>query len=311
MKKTFSFFFLLYAACILNAQPNPPGGLIINHGWPIYCDSACLFDWNDVSPASYYGFQVWLSSSVIINAGGLLTSEYTVLPFTFNPNTNYYCRINVTGPGGTSQWSQLYYFNTVALPPSQPILISPADSAYLVPLTTFFDWSNVPGADMYKLQVSISPIFTNFVINMTGLYNSGYTVPSGVLAICTRYYWRVAALNAGGQGVWSAVQTFVTICPSVINQISANIPSEYKLYQNYPNPFNPNSIIRFQINDSRLVTLKIYDVIGKEVSTPVNEKLSPGKYEVTFDGSNLPSGLYYYTIRAGDFTETKKMILIK
>ncbi len=96
-----------------------------------------------------------------------------------------------------------------------------------------------------------------------------------------------------------------------IKQINLNIPSEFKLEQNYPNPFNPNTIIRFKIKDSRLTTLKVFDVLGKEVATLVNEQLKPGTYEVDFDGSNLPSGVYFYKIITDDFFQTKKMVLVK
>jgi hypothetical protein len=88
-------------------------------------------------------------------------------------------------------------------------------------------------------------------------------------------------------------------------------PKEFKLHQNYPNPFNPKTIIGFQLPINNYVTLKIYDVLGREVATLVNETLKPGTYETEFDGSNYPSGVYYYRITAGDFTETKKMVLIK
>jgi hypothetical protein len=96
-----------------------------------------------------------------------------------------------------------------------------------------------------------------------------------------------------------------------ISNISSKIPDNYSLSQNYPNPFNPKTIIKFQIKDSKLVTINIYNILGKVVSTLVNEKLQPGEYEVTFDGSNLPSGIYFYTLSADDFKETKKIILLK
>ena len=95
------------------------------------------------------------------------------------------------------------------------------------------------------------------------------------------------------------------------NPPSSEVAGSYKLYQNYPNPFNPSSIIRFQIKDSRFVTLKVYDIIGKEIATLVNDKLQPGTYEVKFDGSKLASGIYFYTLTAGEFKESKKALLIK
>ena len=88
-------------------------------------------------------------------------------------------------------------------------------------------------------------------------------------------------------------------------------PVSFSLNQNYPNPFNPNTTIKFQTKDLRLVTLKVYNIIGKEVATLVNENLKAGNYEVTFDGSNLSSGIYLYKIKAGNFSEVKKMTLVK
>jgi len=96
-----------------------------------------------------------------------------------------------------------------------------------------------------------------------------------------------------------------------INQISENIPDKLSLFQNYPNPFNPSTNIRYQIANNKFVKITVYDLLGKEIETLVNEKQSPGTYEVTFEGSNYPSGVYFYKLSSGDFSETKKMILIK
>ena len=81
--------------------------------------------------------------------------------------------------------------------------------------------------------------------------------------------------------------------------------------QNYPNPFNPVTNIKFDIPKQGHVTLKIYDVLGKEVANLVNEVKVPGSYVINFNGNNLASGVYYYRIEAGSFVEVKKMILIK
>jgi hypothetical protein len=96
----------------------------------------------------------------------------------------------------------------------------------------------------------------------------------------------------------------------IIN-ISSEVPDQFSLSQNYPNPFNPSTIIRFKIKDSRFTTLKVFDILGREVATLVNEQLKPGTYEADWNASNYPSGVYYYKLLATDYTETKKMILIK
>jgi hypothetical protein len=102
-----------------------------------------------------------------------------------------------------------------------------------------------------------------------------------------------------------------------IKNISSEIPSKYILYQNYPNPFNPTTKIKFDVPvDSRIrgndrVVLKVYDILGKDIETLVNEKLNPGTYEVTFNASQYPSGVYFYRLTSDGYNETKRMILLK
>ncbi|MEJ2505297.1 MAG: T9SS type A sorting domain-containing protein, partial [Ignavibacteriaceae bacterium] len=88
-------------------------------------------------------------------------------------------------------------------------------------------------------------------------------------------------------------------------------PSEYSLSQNYPNPFNPTTNINYKISKSGYVSLKVYDVLGNEVTTLVNEVKPAGEYEVQFGSSSLASGVYYYQLKAGNLAETKKMILLR
>ena len=85
----------------------------------------------------------------------------------------------------------------------------------------------------------------------------------------------------------------------------------YDLKQNYPNPFNPSTTIIYQIPQSSFVTLNIYDVLGNEIETLINEEKQTSTYEITWNAENLPSGVYFYQLKAGDFVETKKMVLMK
>jgi hypothetical protein len=93
--------------------------------------------------------------------------------------------------------------------------------------------------------------------------------------------------------------------------IDNNILAEFSLSQNYPNPFNPSTKIKFTIPQTDFATLKVYDVLGNEVATIVNEEKSAGRYEVEFMGDELTSGIYFYQLKAGSFVETKKMVLFK
>ncbi len=96
-----------------------------------------------------------------------------------------------------------------------------------------------------------------------------------------------------------------------ITKDNNKVANDYSLNQNYPNPFNPTTVISYQIPNSEFVTLKIYNILGSEIATLVNNKQSAGTYKVNFDASNLTSGIYFYQIQAGEFTQVRKMLLLK
>jgi hypothetical protein len=110
----------------------------------------------------------------------------------------------------------------------------------------------------------------------------------------------------------SVLQQFELIPPMGLFE-EINSTHNYKLLQNYPNPFNPSTKIIFEVptNPDGIVTLKVYDVLGREIVTILNEEKPAGEYEVEFNGENLVSGVYYYTLTSGTFYETKKMILLR
>ena len=99
--------------------------------------------------------------------------------------------------------------------------------------------------------------------------------------------------------------------PLYIDLTAAKIPTAYRLKQNYPNPFNPATKIDFDLPENAFVNLSIYDVLGKEVKNIYNTELPAGPYSVSFSSSQLPSGVYFYKLTSNNFTETKKMVIIK
>jgi hypothetical protein len=108
--------------------------------------------------------------------------------------------------------------------------------------------------------------------------------------------------------VWTV---HVTGASSVRRPADANVPERTGLEQNYPNPFNPRSRIRYQLSSTSDVSLRVYDILGQEVATLVNDRKPAGHYEVQFDGTALGSGVYFYRLHAGDFVQTKRLVLIK
>ncbi len=121
--------------------------------------------------------------------------------------------------------------------------------------------------------------------------------------------WAVTGTAVTGgtnDGVWKYNDVLNGVNPN-----NTTTPSNFVLEQNYPNPFNPSTTINYSIPKSAFVTLKVYDVLGNEVKTLVNEQQSVNNYSYTADFSSLTTGVYYYTLKAGDFTSTKKLMLIK
>ena len=116
---------------------------------------------------------------------------------------------------------------------------------------------------------------------------------------------------AMGETIYKYENTNTTGVESAKN----NSPSGFELKQNYPNPFNPSTTIEFSIpaniENNSLVLLKVYDILGKEIRTIFDEVKEPGNYKVLFNAEALPSGVYFYTLRVGDYSETKKFILLK
>jgi len=96
-----------------------------------------------------------------------------------------------------------------------------------------------------------------------------------------------------------------------IQDMNDEIPQEIKLEQNYPNPFNPETKIKYSVSETEFVSLKVYDILGNEISTLVNETKTPGNYEIKFDGTSLSSGIYLAKLQVGNSYRMRKMILAK
>jgi hypothetical protein len=130
---------------------------------------------------------------------------------------------------------------------------------------------------------------------------NGTFTPTGSSVTGTFSYNRLGTICSGN---WGPVT-------SSIEMVGNEIPSDYELYQNYPNPFNPGTRIKFGIPEEAFVSLIIYDSIGREIQVLLNESLHPAIYSIVFNGIKLPSGIYFYKLMAGDYSSTKKMVLLK
>jgi hypothetical protein len=199
--------------------------------------------------------------------------------------------------------------NGVQYPGEPPALVAPADSAVNISASPILRWSPSDGATYYVVQVSpYTSSFMTFVFDDTTSTTSQVVGP---LNYGTKYFWHVSAFNNGVWGPWSQTRQFTVVRTSSVEPAENSMPAQFGLGQNYPNPFNPTTAVSFQLSAISAVTLKVFDVLGREVSTLVDEVGQPGVYKVQWDGSGMPSGIYFYRLQAGEFVETKKMILLK
>ncbi|MFZ4583188.1 MAG: T9SS type A sorting domain-containing protein [Paludibacter sp.] len=181
----------------------------------------------------------------------------------------------------------------------------------------------------YKLLISSVAGNTfggNLFYDSAAAFNFGVT---GKIVTFNGLSYRFKGWTGAGTGSYTSADssgndttvTFALINPIVetarwvqivgINNISSEIPTEWKLYQNYPNPFNPETKINFDVLKGEGVSVVIYDALGREMETLLNENLTPGKYSVSFNGFKYSSGIYFYRIKSNSFTDIKKMLLIK
>jgi hypothetical protein len=235
----------------------------------------------------------------VYNGGKLLTTEwiswgeydyypliYKIIPVVYNNNYDYE--------------EEMYYKKI-----NHPVSLSLPDS-FMVPS----DWSYVCTVRDTALVKQAVTIFTGSLSGdavVLGKYGSGEII-----------HWNMAG-QYDGDDIWSPeVKTLLkNIALYLLNPVDVKqeltMPDDFKLYQNYPNPFNPSTTLSFVIGHSSFVSLKVYDVLGNEVATLVNEEKPAGSYKVEFRIENLElsSGIYFYQLIAGSFIETKKMLLLK
>jgi hypothetical protein len=173
----------------------------------------------------------------------------------------------------------------------------------------------VAGDNIFSTTVTF-PAYTTFNVNYKFGINYGDSVNNGggndnenaiganhIINLFASLYYAETLDTFGVMGE----KDFVTD----VEDITETLPTVYSLNQNYPNPFNPATMINFSVPKEDFVTLNVYNSIGQKVATLVNESKSAGTYQVDFNAANLSSGIYFYKITAGSFTETKKMILMK
>jgi Secretion system C-terminal sorting domain len=151
----------------------------------------------------------------------------------------------------------------------------------------------------------------NSQVNWLALSSFGISGSTNSITITSAGQSFAGTSSNGGSKVISGFLAYTSSNVTGVSDEKEIIPTVYKLNQNYPNPFNPSTIINYQIPEEGFVKLKVYDILGREVRTLVNESKPAGSYNIPFDASDLASGMYIYRLIASNYISTKKMLLIK
>ena len=230
-----------------------------------------------------------------------------------NPTLNGFFQINLGDVFRIGEINSYSSFSTQCIPnfwQNCLVLIpSPANHPRLVwgPHPTF-------SATHYRIYRAVS----NYPVNPSSLtYSLISTVSSSTFDFIDyavtilpdyqyAYYYVV-----GWNGTVQSDKTNYASTQAEFQKHLMDVPADFSISQNYPNPFNPSTSISYSIPENAFVALKIYDVLGNEVEVLINEQKEPGNYQIDFNASELSSGIYYYTLTEGNFTSTKKMILVK
>jgi hypothetical protein len=265
------------------------GGLAMNEADPKITNN--IITQNNATNGGAFGLAVSSSPKIINNT--ITSNEATSL-----------------GGGIYSSTSNPIVMNTILWGNTAPTGPQISGSATVV-------FSDVEGGWAGEGNIDVNPSFSDTLFHLA---DSSLCIGAGIDSIDiggTMYYCPLFCYHGSPRPNPPGSMPDIGACespratPVGVEDDLSQIPEEYSLGQNYPNPFNPTTTIKYQIPEVSFITLKVYDVLGNEIAILVNEERPIGNYEIEFDASYLASGIYFYRIQAGNYVETKKMILLK
>jgi hypothetical protein len=219
----------------------------------------------------------------------------------------------IKSTNGGLNWSSVKRVNNDATTREQFFTWMTIDQATGYLYFVFYDRRNYTdvNTDVYLARSTDGgETFTNYLVSSSPFYPNGGTF-FGDYNCITAYGGKIrpiwTRLVSSALSVWTAIIDF----PTGVEESKTEIPKEYSLEQNYPNPFNPSTSIKYSIPEKGYVELKVYDILGNEVTTLAKGNINPGSYEIVFSGENLAGGIYFYKLITEKYSETKKMLLVK
>jgi len=256
-------------------------------------------NWKKVEGADLYSIQI--SKSETFNSifkSATSTDTFTTISW-FTEGQKHFWRLRAENLAGNSEWSEVSDFTLIDAPTDLTLSINDANEIVI-------KWSDKSFIEDGYIIERLHNSQNYFTIIDSLEENSSEYIDKNI-ELSKTYTYRVKAYNGNSESNYSNEATISLV------SIKENeeLPTEYSLSQNYPNPFNPTTKIKFALPQTAKTKISIYDLLGKELETLLNNELQPGYYEINFNADIYPSGIYFYRIQSGNFIQTKKMILMK
>jgi hypothetical protein len=270
----------------------------------------------------------WNPDKIDPDVGHFSVYRSTSSGFPLNDGTRLQTTVDTTVTDSSAEVGQQYYYRVTAVDihgnESQPTaeLHTAALSVQLASMTATtlttgvqLDWTTVSETNNLGFYVERRPQNTGAYATVSDLIpGAGTTLQqhhyewTDTKVTDGNYNYRLRLVDLSGTNTYSNA---ITVTVSGVTGVNGSLPTEFALQQNYPNPFNPTTVISYQLPVASYVTLKVYDMLGREVATLMNGAQDAGYKSVEFSAANLPSGIYTYKLTAGTFVEVKKMLMIK
>jgi inner membrane protein involved in colicin E2 resistance len=294
---------------ILVTTPEPPPAPVAIAATNI-TQTGFQANWNTSTGATSYQLDVSTNnefSSFVTGYNNLTVTGTNQIVTGLTAGTTYYYRVRAVNANGTSGNSNV--ISTLTVPPN-PV----ATGATNITQTSFqANWNASTGATSYQLDVSLNNSFSSFVTGYNNLTVNGTNQSVTGLTQGTQYYYRVRSVNASGE---SGNSNIIEVTMPVSSDDPNNVPVVTELIGCYPNPFNPTTTIKFSLDGPQRVLIQIFDISGRIVSTLLDETRNKGTYTVTWNGmdnhgNSLASGIYLIQMKAGTYTVTRKITMLK
>ena len=268
--------------------------------------AAVTFTWNPTAGAKSYQFQLSTDSifnTVLIDSSGIIATSFGKV--NLQRQRHYSWRVRASNETATGPWSEVWSFTTTPNLPVKVTLRYPPNGATNIPLSDSLVWDEVPEAISYIVQISHHQDFSDTLQN--GLVILKHKTTFSQLDPVKTYYWRIYATNYAGKGPSSDVWSFTTVAGNGVSG-ATNVTVSIG---NYPNPFSEKTTISYSLDRSAVVSLKLFDLLGREISTLTSGFTDAGNHSLTFDGSSLANGAYILRLEANGKTTSQIINIVK